>query len=166
MSSTAPNMRGATAAALRRVMSRVWSMKRRQQMPTSWLCDIAPVIQRLRPGPTPALVNLAPAQISCGRPHFSHQGTDVGLIPDKDHRTGAVEHAGVHTPFGAVDSGGIQLRCRGQLGWATHRRRLLRIGCCREKQQRDRKSTRLNSSHVKISYAVFCLKKKNRRDSQ
>src|SRR5690606_41587738 len=28
--------------------------------------------------------------------------------------------------------------------------------------QQDRKSTRLNSSHVKISYAVFCLKKKNR----
>src|SRR5690606_40517606 len=26
----------------------------------------------------------------------------------------------------------------------------------------DRKSTRLNSSHVKISYAVFCLKKKTR----
>src|SRR5690606_41442737 len=28
---------------------------------------------------------------------------------------------------------------------------------------RDRKSTRLNSSHVKISYAVFCLKKKTHR---
>src|SRR5690349_24734673 len=27
----------------------------------------------------------------------------------------------------------------------------------------DRKSTRLNSSHVEISYAVFCLKKKKRR---
>src|SRR5690606_42099020 len=27
---------------------------------------------------------------------------------------------------------------------------------------RDRKSTRLNSSHVKISYAVFCLKKKTK----
>src|SRR5690606_24392582 len=27
----------------------------------------------------------------------------------------------------------------------------------------DRKSTRLNSSHVKISYAVFCLKKKNKK---
>src|SRR5690349_24254653 len=27
---------------------------------------------------------------------------------------------------------------------------------------RDRKSTRLNSSHVEISYAVFCLKKKNK----
>src|SRR5690349_23345978 len=28
--------------------------------------------------------------------------------------------------------------------------------------QQDRKSTRLNSSHVEISYAVFCLKKKNK----
>src|SRR5699024_4921379 len=28
---------------------------------------------------------------------------------------------------------------------------------------RDRKSTRLNSSHVSISYAVFCLKKKNKK---
>src|SRR5690606_41488352 len=31
---------------------------------------------------------------------------------------------------------------------------------------RDRKSTRLNSSHVKISYAVFCLKKKNAKTSR
>src|SRR5215475_1957786 len=30
----------------------------------------------------------------------------------------------------------------------------------------DRKSTRLNSSHVKISYAVFCLKKKRQRNSR
>src|SRR5690625_7803089 len=28
-------------------------------------------------------------------------------------------------------------------------------------ERKDRKSTRLNSSHVAISYAVFCLKKKN-----
>src|SRR5436309_4892921 len=31
---------------------------------------------------------------------------------------------------------------------------------------RDRKSTRLNSSHVKISYAVFCLKKKKKKPSE
>src|SRR5699024_12178129 len=31
-------------------------------------------------------------------------------------------------------------------------------------RQVDRKSTRLNSSHVSISYAVFCLKKKNRKE--
>src|SRR5690606_38693375 len=30
-------------------------------------------------------------------------------------------------------------------------------------QEKDRKSTRLNSSHVKISYAVFCLKKKTKK---
>src|SRR5207253_10438254 len=30
--------------------------------------------------------------------------------------------------------------------------------------RRDRKSTRLNSSHVAISYAVFCLKKKKKLD--
>src|SRR5690606_41593777 len=33
-------------------------------------------------------------------------------------------------------------------------------GISAEHLERDRKSTRLNSSHVKISYAVFCLKKK------
>src|SRR5438874_10439068 len=32
-----------------------------------------------------------------------------------------------------------------------------------ENHFQDRKSTRLNSSHVEISYAVFCLKKKNTR---
>src|SRR3989442_6981864 len=33
-------------------------------------------------------------------------------------------------------------------------------------QMRDRKSTRLNSSHVRISYAVFCLKKQNQSSSR
>src|SRR5438445_3773999 len=32
--------------------------------------------------------------------------------------------------------------------------------------RRDRKSTRLNSSHANISYAVFCLKKKKKQKSQ
>src|SRR5204862_6275337 len=32
--------------------------------------------------------------------------------------------------------------------------------------QRDRKSTRLNSSHVEISYAVFCLKKKKKKNNK
>src|SRR2546426_8576383 len=32
--------------------------------------------------------------------------------------------------------------------------------------QVDRKSTRLNSSHLVISYAVFCLKKKNTNDQE
>src|SRR2546430_11255236 len=32
------------------------------------------------------------------------------------------------------------------------------------RRQRDRKSTRLNSSHSQISYAVFCLKKKKKNN--
>src|SRR5690606_41300168 len=49
------------------------------------------------------------------------------------------------------------------------------ISCCRRAGRRfsqcmlrgfkDRKSTRLNSSHVKISYAVFCLKKKRSKQA-
>src|SRR5437870_8011289 len=34
------------------------------------------------------------------------------------------------------------------------------------RDRRDRKSTRLNSSHVAISYAVFCLKKKKKIKAQ
>src|SRR5690349_22821477 len=41
---------------------------------------------------------------------------------------------------------------RAPAGRGGHRRR-----------RRDRKSTRLNSSHVEISYAVFCLKKKKKK---
>src|SRR5438067_4498022 len=44
------------------------------------------------------------------------------------------------------------------------------LSACRARRRRgsaarrpDRKSTRLNSSHVSISYAVFCLKKKKKR---
>src|SRR5215510_5720243 len=46
--------------------------------------------------------------------------------------------------------------------WAPRRRARLRgqPAHARERDHADRKSTRLNSSHVAISYAVFCLKKK------
>src|SRR5690554_7487240 len=38
-----------------------------------------------------------------------------------------------------------------------------RKGVAMFRQEKDRKSTRLNSSHVRISYAVFCLKKKTQK---
>src|SRR5690606_39698851 len=47
-------------------------------------------------------------------------------------------------------------------GGASHRAGERRIRH-RRPHARDRKSTRLNSSHVKISYAVFCLKKKKEK---
>src|SRR5258705_8407252 len=37
------------------------------------------------------------------------------------------------------------------------------LGCLFRVSTRDRKSTRLNSSHLGISYAVFCLKKKKKQ---
>src|SRR5690242_21392641 len=45
------------------------------------------------------------------------------------------------------------------------RRGLLRCALCKARRIHtiDRKSTRLNSSHMSISYAVFCLKKKNNK---
>src|SRR5438034_3206202 len=50
----------------------------------------------------------------------------------------------------------IGVRARSASAAAAHAARAAR---CRA---RDRKSTRLNSSHTVISYAVFCLKKKNK----
>src|SRR5690606_41517085 len=54
----------------------------------------------------------------------------------------------------AVRGGGGAGRAASVRGDVYPRRR-------RFQRARDRKSTRLNSSHVKISYAVFCLKKKS-----
>src|SRR4249920_4014408 len=52
-------------------------------------------------------------------------------------------------------------------GCRPHQRRLTAIGQRRSRPSaQDRKSTRLNSSHVRISYAVFCLKKKKKKEKQ
>src|SRR2546429_5520481 len=53
--------------------------------------------------------------------------------------------------------------CRANTSHTTQSRKLETLPCSRRSHasaDRDRKSTRLNSSHGYISYAVFCLKKK------
>src|SRR5207253_3612788 len=58
---------------------------------------------------------------------------------------------------GTIDVGLVLLDSSGDADGPGERHKLLyRLAI----QGRDRKSTRLNSSHVAISYAVFCLKKK------
>src|SRR5437899_12997235 len=57
-----------------------------------------------------------------------------------------------------VLAGGIVIHDQVQLKFS----RCLLIDVLQEAD--DRKSTRLNSSHLGISYAVFCLKKKNNKD--
>src|SRR5690242_21883847 len=46
------------------------------------------------------------------------------------------------------------------------RRGWLKASTCLAQHMGDRKSTRLNSSHMSISYAVFCLKKKKKKKYQ
>src|SRR5690606_41506662 len=65
----------------------------------------------------------------------------------------------------ALDSlGGFRQRVSGEVGAdivsGLFQHRTGHCGVDMEQPVLDRKSTRLNSSHVKISYAVFCLKKK------
>src|SRR5256885_5441665 len=70
--------------------------------------------------------------------------------PERSGHQGLPEHrrgARAGGPRGDRDAGSDGAGCR---------RRVCRCG----RQRRDRKSTRLNSSHLVISYAVFCLKKK------
>src|SRR2546422_3502766 len=55
--------------------------------------------------------------------------------------------AGLGRAAGATAYGGGAVRCRRGFAW---------------RDRQDRKSTRLNSSHGYISYAVFCLKKKKK----
>src|SRR2546430_5619805 len=56
-------------------------------------------------------------------------------------------------------------RPEGESGADRRRRRGHRAGRAGAGRERDRKSTRLNSSHSQISYAVFCLKKKKNQEA-
>src|SRR2546427_4552817 len=80
---------------------------------------------------------------------FRSQGFDVGAAPGPQEAMhgGSVRH-GDGLPAQQGGSGG------NDLGQAVVARR---------PGQADRKSTRLNSSHSQISYAVFCLKKKTKQ---
>src|SRR2546430_4931088 len=66
---------------------------------------------------------------------------------------GSVEHVLIDSPVLATGEGGTDI-----LGINAVTRNGVRIV-----RDLDRKSTRLNSSHSQISYAVFCLKKKKKK---
>src|SRR5690606_41832705 len=94
-------------------------------------------------------------------PHRSHhplptrRSSDLEGTGDARYHPCAVPHP--RTSF----------RCRSSAVRCSSIRRVLAQHCALQCPQplhqfrQDRKSTRLNSSHVKNSYAVFCLKKKN-----
>src|SRR2546427_7640970 len=70
--------------------------------------------------------------------------------PDHRQSHGLEHHHGLELPEQLYGHGGP--RDGGRDEQADHA----------ERQREDRKSTRLNSSHSQISYAVFCLKKKTK----
>src|SRR5207253_10255616 len=90
----------------------------------------------LPPPPTSTLFPYTTLFRSLGKP----RGERIG-IPLRDGRVS--EHHGVVRLN--VEAPQAEIRRAGEHG------------------ERDRKSTRLNSSHVAISYAVFCLKKKKKK---
>src|SRR2546427_6211918 len=76
---------------------------------------------------------------------------------------GAVVH---YAAVGGPRPAPLQVRARhaGRVGLAPRREVLVpgRVAAAVDPRRADRKSTRLNSSHSQISYAVFCLKKKKK----
>src|SRR2546422_7917792 len=77
-----------------------------------------------------------------------HDALPIYSVHGLPRRHRRVRQAGGHAGRGGAEREGRRARPQAR---ADHRGR---------SQSRDRKSTRLNSSHGYISYAVFCLKKK------
>src|SRR2546426_9179052 len=80
----------------------------------------------------------------------------VGLESPRARSVSPVSSSDGRTNGGSPRPGSKSDSRRHPSGTPTHRPRT----GCRAREPGDRKSTRLNSSHLVISYAVFCLKKK------
>src|SRR5690554_7037257 len=86
---------------------------------------------------------------------FCHYGISPHRLVHRNRKvTASFTVIGIHLIPTAVEKGVINLRL------AVLQLQVKRNACT------DRKSTRLNSSHVRISYAVFCLKKKKKNNQQ
>src|SRR5690554_2566278 len=135
----------------------------------TWAGDLGCVLSRLRcgarrgPGPR--------SRVGVGFP--GHDGTAVHGPNWTASGDAAPAHYRLprkrkgHAPAYPWTGSGVAARCRDARTRlrSDDQRALHQCGMAREGAEegviatRDRKSTRLNSSHVRISYAVFCLKK-------
>src|ERR1039458_10684502 len=76
----------------------------------------------------------------------------------KDPNTGKISGICVDVLEEAAKNLGLKVEWTEEVPWGT-----MIEGLQNERYDIDRKSTRLNSSHLGISYAVFCLKKKKKK---
>src|SRR5438874_6515278 len=130
---------------------------------SSGLVGTALVSALARDGHTVCRMLRPPSAFAGGAPFAAqgkHEGFDVAWNPATGELGGAGPGAdAVVNLAGASIAGGR---------WTKERKALLHSSRIDTKlfvllsNVRDRKSTRLNSSHVEISYAVFCLKKKKK----
>src|SRR5690554_4097513 len=88
-------------------------------------------------------------------------GGHAGLLPEADGH-----HRAQHHEAGQEESAQALLPHRGEAVAEGLHHHLGTLDAGGHGRQQDRKSTRLNSSHVRISYAVFCLKKKKHNTSE
>src|SRR5690606_1832598 len=122
--------------------------------------DAAVLLARVAPGQIDARLQL---HVLAPVVHAAQLQKAAAVVEVPDHAGVQVEQ---RMQLDLGPRGAVVAREREQLaaGEARHERRIGRDiggGVTRaETVAEDRKSTRLNSSHVKISYAVFCLKKK------
>src|SRR5207253_3690712 len=102
------------------------------------------------PYPSPPATH--PLSLHDALPICAHRAENLRREPDRANRFGAepAHHQHRGQPEYRVECKGENYRPRERPHLAAH------------PFDRDRKSTRLNSSHVAISYAVFCLKKKKK----
>src|SRR6266540_620747 len=124
---------------------------------------------RPRGGPLPGLRALH--QRDDDGCHAGHPWVDECLVLISRHRNVYLDMSFLNSTldqretygFSAVLASWVARRA-GSAGPRTIRDSNSRRRCCPSSRSStaDRKSTRLNSSHITISYAVFCLKKKNK----
>src|SRR5256886_14360954 len=136
---------------------------------------------RLDVAPEQELLDLLEGPLHCGDLHQDvdavrlvvdhpleplHLSLDPAHPPEDLGLRLLVDHALI-PPWGSIPPGARRVKStrggrRSRLGFGV---RPVEVQLSQVEERRDRKSTRLNSSHSQISYAVFCLKKKNRSPS-
>src|SRR5438270_4935789 len=92
--------------------------------------------------------------------HARDVETRCGYILTKGTVAGPFAHAYPQAPLGSLIASGIAQDRDGDMRRNIGVQRDDQREVSHVLQRADRKSTRLNSSHSQISYAVFCLKKK------